>query len=62
MEKKTTGRKGIFIFFKEHFQILLCERSSDTDIKLIFDFLETKPEINHFGAFVERNILFCINV
>ena len=27
-EKKTTGRKGIFIFFKEHFQIL-CQRSSN---------------------------------
>ena len=26
--KKTTGRKGIFIFFKEHFQIS-CERSSN---------------------------------
>ena len=30
---------------------------SNTDIKHIC-FLETKPEINHFWAFVERNILF----
>ena len=33
---------------------------SSTDIKLVFGFLETKPEINHFWALVERNrpILF----
>ena len=58
-EKKTTGREGIFIFlrntFKYHANAVLM---SNTDIKLIFVFLETKPEINHFWAFVEMNILF----
>ena len=32
--------------------------STNCNIKLIFVFLETKPEINHFWAFVERNILY----
>ena len=55
MEEKTTGRKGIFIFLRKYYGNAVL--TSGTDIKHSC-FLETK--INHFWAFVERNILFCI--
>ena len=61
VEKKATGREGIFIFLRNTFKYYAnAFLMSSTDIKLIFVFLETKLEINHFWALVERNILFCI--
>ena len=59
--KKDNRKEGNFYFFlrntfKYYANAVLM---SSTDIKHIC-FLETKPEINHFWAFVERNILFCI--
>ena len=60
MEKRQQeGREFLFFLrntFKYYANTVL---TSSTDIKLIFVFfLETKPEINHFWALVERNILF----
>ena len=57
--KKTTGREGIFIFLRNTFKYYAnAVLMFSTDIKVIFVFLETKPEINHFWTLVERNILF----
>ena len=53
-EKKTAGREGIFIFFlRNTFKYYaIAVLTSSADIKLIFVFLETKPEINHFWEVV----------
>ena len=57
-KRQQEGREFLFFLrntFKYYANAFLM---SSTDIKLIFVFLETKLEINHFWALVERNILF----
>ena len=61
-EKKDSRKGGNFYFFlRNTFKYYaIAVLTSSADIKLIFVFLETKPEINHFWEVVERNKPFCI--